>query len=140
MSSACTFFGHRDTPCSVQPILHGVLVNLIEKHEADTFYVGNQGNFDSMVHCELKELSKIYPHIKYYVVLAYLPTKKDYYLTDFSDTVYPDGLENVPLRFAIDKRNGIMLTWSNIVVTYVCGSVGGAAKFKNLAEKAEKRL
>ncbi|MCQ2462083.1 MAG: hypothetical protein MJ177_01600 [Clostridia bacterium] len=136
----CTFFGHRDTPDSIRPILHNVLINLIELQGTDTFYVGNQGNFDSMVHSELKELSKVCSHIRYFVVLAYLPKKKDINPIDFSDTVYPDGLENVPAKFAIDKRNRLMLERSDIVVTYVRGSAGGAAKFKDLAVKKGKRV
>ena len=73
-------------------------------------------------------------------MLAYLPKKKDFDLTDFSDTVYPDGLENVPPRFAIDKRNRLMLDWADVVITYVCTSIGGAAKFKELAENKGKRV
>ena len=134
-SKTCTFFGHRDTPDSIRPVLHNTLINLIEMQGIDTFFVGNQGKFDSMVYSELKELSKAYPHIRYSVVLAYLPKKRDFDLTDFSDTVYPDGLETVPPRFAIDKRNRLMIDWSDTVVTYVCTSIGGAAKFKDLAEK-----
>lgn len=92
-----------------------------------------------MVKKELKQLTVIYPHIKYSVVLAYIPGKRDEFdITDYSDTIYPDGLERVPLRFAIDKRNRMMIEWSDIVVTYVCYSGGGAAQFKELAEKRKK--
>ncbi len=140
MGKTVCFFGHRQTPQDVKPVLHDTLIDLIENQGADTFYVGNQGKFDSMVHSELKELSKAYPHIRYSVVLAYLPKKRDFDLTDFSDTVYPDGLETVPLRFAIDKRNRLMLDWSDVVVIYVCTPLGGAAKFKELAENKGKRV
>lgn len=57
---------------------------------------------------------------------------------DTPDT--PEELENVPPRFTIDKRNRLMLDWSDVVVTYVCTSIGGTAKFKDLAEKKEKRV
>ena len=94
-----------------------------------------------MVKKELKELTVIYPHIKYSVVLAYIPGKRDEFdITDYSDTMYPDGLESVPLRFAIDKRNRMMIEWSDIVVTYVCYSGGGAAKFKEIAERRGKQI
>lgn len=137
----CTFFGHRTAPDSIQPVLHDTLINLIEIKGVDTFYVGNQGGFDSMVKKELKELAEIYPHIKYSVVLAYMPGKRDEFdITDYSDTMYPDGLESVPRRFAIDKRNRMMIEWSDIVVTYVCYSNGGAAKFKEIAEKKGKQI
>ncbi len=137
----CTFFGHRSTPDSIRPILHDTLINLIENNGVDTFYVGNKGAFDYMVKKELKELTAIYPHIKYSVVLSYMPGQRDEFdITDYSDTIYPDGLENVPPRFAIDKRNRIMIEWSDIVVTYVCYSFGGASKFKEIAEKQGKKV
>ena len=94
-----------------------------------------------MVKKELKQLTEIYPHIRYAVMLAYMPGKRDEFDTDdYADTMYPDGLERVPPRFAIDKRNRMMIDWSDIVVTYVCYSGGGAAKFKELAEKRGKRV
>lgn len=135
----CTFFGHRNTPDEIRPLLHKTLIELIEKQGVDTFYVGDQGNFDHMVKKELKKLTAIYPHIRYFVVLAYMPRKRRALdVADYSDTIYPDGLENVPRRFAIDRRNRMMVEWSDIVVTYVCYSVGGAAKFKEFAEKKKK--
>ena len=137
----CTFFGHRTAPDSIRPILHNTLIDLIKDKGVDTFYVGNQGGFDSMVKKELKQLTEIYPHIKYSLVLAYIPGKRDEFdITDYSDTMYPDGLESVPRRFAIDKRNRMMIEWSDIVVTYVCYSNGGAAKFKEIAEKKGKQV
>lgn len=137
----CTFFGHRNTPDSIRPILRNTLIKLIETQGTDTFYVGNQGRFDSIVKSELRKLKENYPFIKYSVVLAYLPReKKDFDITDYSNTVYPDGLENVPPRFAIDKRNRLMIDWSDIVVAYVYGTIGGAAKYKEIAEKKGKQV
>ena len=141
MGKTVCFFGHRNTPQDIIPVLHGVLIDLIENQGADTFYVGNQGGFDSMVYSELKKLAEIYPHIAYSVVLAYMPGKKqDYEFVDYEHTLYPDGLESVPPRFAIEKRNKIMLERSDIVVTYVRTSFGGAAKFKEFAEKKKKQV
>ena len=82
------FFGHRDTPESVQPMLRETLEKLIEQQGADRFYVGNQGSFDAMVLRTLKVLKKQYAHIQYAVVLAYLPTQPN---TETEDTVYPEG-------------------------------------------------
>ena len=55
-------------------------------------------------------------------------------------TVYPEGLEAVPPRYAIDKRNRWMLQQSDVVVTYVTVPFGGAAKFKLLAEKTGRAV
>ena len=131
----CTFFGHRDTPAIVKPLLRQVIIDLIEHHGVTQFYVGSQGNFDTMARSLLSELVQIYP-IHYAVVLAYLPKENDP-SSDGSHTILPDGFESVPPRFAIDYRNRWMIDHSDIVVTYV-RSPGGAAKFKELAERRGK--
>lgn len=130
----CTFFGHRDTPKEIEPALRSALIDLIENKNATVFYVGNHGNFDAMVHCQLEELSKIYP-IKYYVVLAYMPSKND---EPDEHSILPEGIESVPRRFAINYRNKWMLNKSDIVVTYVTRNFGGAAQFMNMATISTK--
>ena len=134
----CTFFGHRDTPPTIKPLLRQVIIELIEHHGINWFYVGNQGNFDAMAHSLLAELAQIYP-IRYDVVLAYLPKENDPSL-DESHMLLPDGFEAVPPRFAIDHRNRWMIDQSDYVVTYVRNSIGGAAKFKSLAERKGKTV
>lgn len=137
----CTFFGHRDTPVEIQPMLETVLTDLIENLNADTFYVGNHGSFDILVKNTLKKLKLYYPHINYTVVLAYIPSKKQEFCRDNqSETIYPDGLENTPPKYAIIERNKWMIKKSNYVVTYVNHSFGGAARFKELSEKSGKTV
>ena len=129
-----TFFGHRDTPKEIEPTLRSALIDLIENKNATVFYVGNHGNFDAMVRCQLEDLSKTYP-IKYYVVLAYMPSKNN--IPD-EHSILPEEIETVPRRFAINYRNKWMLTKSDIVVTYVTRNFGGACEFKQMAENQEK--
>ena len=133
-----TFFGHKDTPKEIEPTLRATLVDLIENHGATEFYVGNNGNFDTMVRRQLENLSQTYP-ITYNVVLAYLPTKKSEY-DDYTNTIYPEGIETVPKRFAISYRNKWMLEQSDIVITYVAGTYGGAWQFKAMAERQGKKV
>ncbi|MEE1321842.1 MAG: hypothetical protein UHM85_09990 [Acutalibacteraceae bacterium] len=133
-----TFFGHKDTPKEIEPSLRATLVDLIENHGATDFYVGSNGNFDTMVRRQLEELSKVYP-ITYSVVLAYLPTKKSEY-DDYSNTILPEGIETTPKRFAISYRNKWMVEQSDIVVTYVTHTYGGAWRFKALAYKQGKMI
>lgn len=71
-----TFFGHRDTLREIQPKLEALLVNLIENYGADTFYVGNQGNFDYIVAKTLKGLKRNYPHINYSMFLPIFQKRK----------------------------------------------------------------
>ena len=134
--SAVTFFGHRDTPKEKEPALRLTLMDLIENKDATMFYVGNHGNFDAMVCRQLEDLSKTYP-IKYYVVLAYMPSKND---NIDEHSILPEGIETVPKRFAINYRNKWMLDKSDIVVTYVTRNFGGAWEFEQIAEKQKKSL
>ncbi len=133
-----TFFGHKDTPKEAEETLGTVLIDLIENHGITKFYVGNNGNFDIMVRRNLDTLSKLYP-INYSIVLAYMPVAKSEY-EDFTNTVIPEGIENVTKRFAISYRNKWMIKQSDIVVTYVTHSFGGAWQFKSIAEKQGKKV
>ena len=100
--SACTFFGHIECYGLDREKLYHAIEALIGQG-VDTFYLGNQGQFDAMVRGCLKELSAIFPHISYSVVLAYLPGEKQEF-EDYADAIYPEGMENGPARFAIDRR------------------------------------
>ena len=133
-----TFFGHKDTPKEIEPTLRSTLIDLIENKNVNVFYVGNNGNFDIMVHRQLEDLSQTYP-ITYSVVLAYLPTEKNKY-DDLTHTIYPEGLETVPKRFAISWRNKWMIQQSDVVVTYVTHNFGGAWQFKEMAEQLQKMV
>ena len=134
----CTFFGHKETPKEIEPTLRSTLIDLIDNKNVTVFYVGNNGAFDTMVRFQLEDLSLTYP-ITYNVVLAYLPTKKSEY-DDSTNTIYPEGIETAPKRFAISYRNKWMIQQSDIVVTYVTHSFGGAAQFKNTAERKGKTI
>lgn len=137
----CTFFGHRDCPDIIKPKLREVLIDLIEHHGVDLFYVGQQGAFDRIVLSVLKELASTYSHIRYAVVLERMPQKQDDLdVCGYSNTILPEGIETAPPRFAIDRRNKWMLQHSDYVVTYVTHSVGGAAKFAAEAEKQKKTV
>ena len=133
--NTCCFFGHREVTHNIRPKLIAIIENLITETGVTEFYVGHQGQFDSMVYSVLKELKVMYPHIRYIVVLAYMP---DSYIKEVygEDTLFPDGLESVPKKYAISKRNDWMIQHSDYAVCYVHKITGGAAKFR---EKAEKR-
>ncbi len=131
----CTFFGHRDCPAKIRPILKSTIENLIVNHGVNLFYVGNQGQFDAYVRGLLRELTEKYPHIRYAVVLAYMPGVVSEY-EDYSDTMLPEGIEAVHPRFAISWRNDWLLRQADFVVTYITHTWGGAYKY---AEKAKKQ-
>ena len=134
--SACTFFGHRELFENLESALYQAIENLIVHESVGTFYVGNHGQFDALVRRVLKNLEKKYS-IRYAVVLAYMPTGKSEY-EDLSDTMLPEGLENVHPRYAIDRRNKWMIDQSDFVIAYVTHGWGGAAKYASLAKRKGK--
>ncbi len=137
--AVCTFFGHRECPDTIKPKLREVLVDLIENHGVDMFYVGNQGQFDAIVRSTLRELQNDYPQIGYAVVLAYMPGERNDY-DDYSDTMLPEGIEVVHPRYAISWRNNWLLKQADYVVTYITHSWGGAAKYATKAKKQGKTV
>lgn len=140
-NKACTFFGHRTVTKEIEPTLRSTLTELIEKQDVKLFYVGNHGQFDGMVLRMLHELSLSYT-IDYYVVLAYYSGKRNSSgQIDYSNTIFPCGIEAVPKRFAISYRNKWMLERSDYVITYVDHDLGsGAAQFKKMAEKKGREV
>ena len=133
---ACTFFGHRDSPTGITDALRAVLIDLIEKAGVNEFLIGNQGVFDQIAANVLKGLKMQYTEIRCTCVCAYMPTAQQ--ANEDLDTVYPEEVAMTPPRFAIDRRNRWMLERADIVVVYVKSPVGGAAKFKAMAERKKK--
>ena len=58
VEKACTFFGHRECYSLDEQALTDTIEDLIRKG-VDTFYVGNQGQFDSTVYACLKQLRAV---------------------------------------------------------------------------------
>lgn len=136
---ACTFFGHRDAPSHIKPLLRAAIIELIERCAVDCFYVGKQGAFDAMVRSVFSELRPIYPGVRFYVVLERMPGKETN-IIDSEWTILPEGIELAPPRFAILKRNEWMLSASDYAITYVVHSFGGAARFEEMAIKRGKTV
>ena len=137
----CSFFGHKDAPQLLYERIKEAVEHLITQQSTDSFMVGNQGSFDGMVLKALRELKQKYPHICYSVALAYMPGKgQKYELYSQTETFLPEGIENVPRRFAISHRNKWMVKESDIVVCYITHLWGGAAQFAEYAQRQGKEV
>jgi len=135
----CTFFGSRDTPSSIMPALRNTIRRAILEYGTDRFLVGSQGNFDRLAQSVLQSCKEEFPFLRYNVVLAYLPGfSSSEILSDPSVIIYPEGLETVPPRFAIVRRNRWMTDHSDLVICHITAPWGGAAKAVEYAEKKNK--
>ena len=131
------FFGHKDTPSAVKPLLEQTVQLLIEENEEITFLVGTHGAFDLMAQGVIGQAARKYSQITCHIVLSYIPVDKDseqYALP----TLVPKGIESVPKRFTISFSNNYMVNECDTVVCYITHDWGGAAQFVNKAEKKGK--
>ena len=129
----CCFFGHRDAESNVKEVLKSTVVMLIKEGVTD-FYVGNNGKFDYYVQQTLGELISKGYNIKVTVVLSYIDEVA--ICLDQKYTLYPNGLDKTPLRFAISKRNDYMISVSKVAIIHVRHSFSNTHK---LCEKAKKK-
>ena len=111
-----------------------ILPSFIEGGAA-TFYLGGYGAFDGLAASVLRKQKKTYPHIELILVLAYLTRAID--ASYYDGTTYPP-LEKVPPRYAIVKRNEWMVSESDVVISGVTHSWGGAAKTLEFARSKRK--
>ena len=129
----CCFFGHRDAKSKVKEVLKSTVAMLIKEGVTD-FYVGNNGKFDYYVQQTLGELISKGYNIRVTVVLSYIDEVA--ICLDQKYTLYPNGLDKTPLRFAISKRNDYMINISQIAIIHVRHSFSNSHK---LCEKAKKK-
>lgn len=122
----CAFFGHRDVPQGLETALRNAICKVVEDGSVDIFYTGGYGGFDALAAGTVIFLKKQYPHIRLYRIYAYLPRPGELLAAGYDGTIYPEGLETVPQRFAISHRNRWMADQCDMAITYVTHAYGGA--------------
>lgn len=108
-------------------------------------YCGCYGEFDNLCLSALQDLKREGIDIKMIYVTPYISLsqqeniKRMEYDKMFDEIVYP-GIENVPPRFVILKRNEWMINESDILIAYVNRNYGGAYQSLLLAKRKGKRI
>lgn len=133
-----SFIGHRqiDRFRFVEEQLEKIISDLISKKEYVEFYVGRNGEFDTMVASAVKRCQKAYGTANSSLILI-IPYAADLdLLQKFYDEIwYPEELYKVHYKSAITKRNKWFLEHSDLLVAYVEKDKGGAAYCLKQAEK-----
>ena len=137
--SSCFFIGHRDAPESLRPAVRAAAEGLILCEGVGDFYVGSRGNFDRMAAGAVLELMAEYPQVRLYRVLAYLPGKGAGEAPGFTGAVFPEGLETVPRRFAIERANRAMVDDCDFLIAYAPFETGNARKVLDYARRRQGR-
>ena len=130
-----TFCGHSQTSDQdkIANWLDTVLPALIEDG-VTMFSLGGYGDFDRLAAAAVKRQKTSYPYIESVLVLPYLNSEFD--STSYDNTTY-SPLEKVPPRHAIVKRNQWMVSESDVVISGVIHSWGGAAKTLDFARSKQ---
>lgn len=131
LNKTCTFFGYGYTyiPTDIVLKLRTEIIRLITEENVNTFYIGNNGDFEEIAHHLLRKLSNRHS-IKYSLVTSCLPKYKIYSEEHTSeDILLIEESENSQRQDSISLTNNWMIEHSDFVVTY------GAGEFKAIAEK-----
>ena len=108
-------------------------------------YLGGYGDFDEICARACRELKQEYDDIEIVYVTPYISLSEQEKIKEMQrcglcDTsIYPP-IENVPLRFAISKRNEWMMTNADLIIAYVNRSFGGAYKSLQVAKRKKKKI
>lgn len=140
-SKICSFAGHADIFTNKEGLkekVTDIATRLIENENVDTFYNGGKGAFDLLCVSVVEKLKKKYTGIRSHLILSYIPgekkeSDKEFY-SNFDNIIYP-GLERIPPRYAILKRNEWMIDNSDFLIAYVGHNWGGAYKTLQYAKK-----
>ena len=138
-----TVFGHSSFKSNLgdeEKILS--LLSKISNGERLDFYFGGYGNFDGFVKKCAKKYKETRPDTRLIFVTPYinkwLKNREVYLNVEYDEIVYPE-IENVPLKFAISKRNEWMIKNADYILLYVTSDFGGAYNALKYA-KAHKKL
>lgn len=121
---SCFFIGHRDAGEALYPLIVGEVERHIIEYGVNEFIVGQYGWFDRMAARAVQEMKERFPGVRLVLLLAYL--KNEALPNGFDASVYPDGLEIVPKRFAILRANRAMVDRCDCLIACVSRNYGGA--------------
>lgn len=143
----CAFFGHAHI-CEDEKDIEFLyketkkqIENLILNEDISIFWYGGYGEFDQLAVKAFCEVQEKYPHIKIWLILAYvsqLHRNEPFFI--FNDFIYLPELETVPKRFAIRRRNDWMSKNCDFVISYVYAETGGAYEALKVAQRAKKTI
>lgn len=136
MGKVCVFIGHRDAQPAIWEKLLAAVEFTINELGVTEFYVGGYGRFDSMAAEAVRNAKQLHPETRLYLIYAYLPVHKDDFMIERYDaTLFLEGLESSPRRFAISKRNRWMVDQASAIIAYVEHGWGGAYQTLEYARK-----
>lgn len=139
------FFGHADFVGDAA--LEKMLFDLLEKEVGENvaeFFLGEHGGFDRFAYRCAVKYQKKHPNTKLALVTpcAFAPKRgetKDFTLKQY-DLIIDPGLEGVPPRFLVARRNRWTVQKADLIFFYVARGYGGAFSAYQYAKRLGKKL
>ena len=107
------------------------------------FYCGGYGRFSQIASEAIDTFRQRHPEIQSkklfitpYLAPSYLKTNE--YMREFYDEIIYPPLENVPLKFAISRRNQWMIDRCNLLIAYMENPCGNTRKCVEYAVRKDK--
>lgn len=137
----CFFIGHREASERIFQVLCDTIEVHITEYDVAEFVVGQHGNFDRLVAKALMEAKQRHPHIRIVALTPYHPAEHKKPLpVGFDGSIYPEGLESVPRRYAIVRANRYMIDHSDYLIAYVTHPASNAYNLVEYARKIDKTI
>ena len=120
MGKLCFMFGHSTAPVDILPEIENAVEHMYTEHGIRSFVVGRYGSFDRLAGQAVKNRKKAHSDISLRLLLPYHPALRPFTAPEgYDGTLYPEGMETVPPRFAIAKANQLMVKDADAVICYV---------------------
>ena len=139
MPKSCFFIGHREAPESLLPILAKEVERHFVEYGVSSFIVGHYGHFDRLAARAVIEIKEKHDGISLTMLLPDPPAEKVIALPKgFDGSVYPEGQESVPRRFAIVRANRWAIKQSDYLIIYAIHPGSNAMRFLEYARGQER--
>lgn len=147
MSGICAFFGHRDTPTTIEleNKLEQTVRDLIAQG-VDEFWVCNEGNFDWLSRLVMRRIKEQFGYcVNVCYISAYNPNKyskirQEWLEERYDDIIYTDEIAIGPQKLAIKRRNNYIADNADFIICYLTQDYGGAYEAVKRAEKNNTQI
>ena len=141
----CCGFGHRENG-HYQSDMFNTAIDYAVSKGCTEFLCGGMGAFDSCFVGAVALAKKRYPEkdLKLYLVIPYftkeLERNQNFYYAMYDEIIYPDCVDGAHPKGAVMKRNRWMVDKSDVIISNVHYSFGGAYQTIRYAEKKRKHI
>ncbi len=120
MGQICFLFGHSELYENIVPQLVETITKHYEDYGVRQFIVGHYGSFDAQAAHALRIVKQSHPDITLRLLLPYHPAERPVPVPEgFDCTYFPEGMEQIPRKFAIVRANRLIILSADSVICYV---------------------